>query len=895
MGALLWLALSLGLWASPVKFNSGVVLRVPDGFEVDLIYEVPRAEQGSWVAMCADPQGRILCADQYGDLYRVTPGPARERENRSVAESAPGGAVLGTRVEALQTGLRGAHGLLYAFESLYVMVNEGPKKGIHRLRVDRAKDGFFASELLLPLEGWGEHGPHSLQMTPDGKSVVFVCGNHTALPAALRREKTIRRWSEDHLLPRMWDPNGHALGLLAPGGYVAKMDPDGGNVALLSYGYRNAFDCAFLPNGDLFVYDSDMEWDVGMPWYRPTRISHACLGSDGGWRSGSGKWPPYYPDSVPPILELGPGSPTGMTSGWGARFPERYQRALFGCDWTYGTIYAIHWVAEGASYKARKEEFLSGQPLPVADLVVGPQDGALYFLTGGRRTPSALYRVRYNGAESTEPAAMEEVPAEAMLRRRMEQLQGGESGAQAVAEIWPCLSSRDRLLRYAARCALEKCPSSEWMERALREREPRAAIECVIALARTCRASLQPRLVEALGRIDYAELSAEHRLSWLRAWQLVLTRTGTPSLEWVAFWSKRMDRHPGMRGFQLWWNQLAKPSAVIRGEILSRLEPLFPAQSAQENQELLQLLVFLDSPAVVERALEWMWHQNDVESVEVPESLLERNNLYARAFRRRRETSPNSGLIAFASILRNATVGWTPERRRAYFGWFQRAAQWKGGNSFEGFLEKIRTDALEKVKDPGERLVLDDLSRRKPVVLPPPLAPEGPGKAYSVGDIVDLAKEGLHGRNFERGKAMFAATHCGQCHHFAGEGGNVGPDLSSTARRLSITDLAESLVEPSKVLSDQYAFERLERKKGPDLIGRIVGEQNGTYLVMTNPFAPDAPERVPVRDVVRRRAHPVSPMPPGLINGLNASELLDLIAYVMSGGNARSEVFAARE
>ena len=40
-------------------------------------------------------------------------------------------------------------------------------------------------------------------------------------------------------------------------------------------GYRNPFDIAFNRDGDLFTYDSDMEWDMNTPWYRPTRVCHA--------------------------------------------------------------------------------------------------------------------------------------------------------------------------------------------------------------------------------------------------------------------------------------------------------------------------------------------------------------------------------------------------------------------------------------------------------------------------------------------------------------------------------------------------------------------------------------------------------------------------------------------
>jgi hypothetical protein len=143
-----------------------------------------------------------------------------------------------------------------------------------------------------------------------------------------------------------------------------------------------------------------MEWDFGTPWYRPTRVNHAISGSDLGWRSGSGKWSPAFPDSLPAAVDIGPGSPVGVTFGYGTKFPARYQRALYACDWTFGTMYAIHLEPRGATYAARTEEFLARTPLPLTDATVG-RDGAIYFAVGGRGGQSELFRVRYAGSEPT--------------------------------------------------------------------------------------------------------------------------------------------------------------------------------------------------------------------------------------------------------------------------------------------------------------------------------------------------------------------------------------------------------------------------------------------------------------------------------------------------------------
>jgi hypothetical protein len=146
-----------------------------------------------------------------------------------------------------------------------------------------------------------------------------------------------------------------------------------------------------------------MEWDMGLPWYLPTRICHVTTGAENGYRANKGNWTPVYPDNLPAVLNVGPGSPTNVMSGMNARFPEKYRRGIFSFDWTFGIIYHISLQPSGSSYKANAEEFISGSPLPLTDGAIGP-DGAMYFLTGGRRIESDLYRVYYKDNKlSNEP------------------------------------------------------------------------------------------------------------------------------------------------------------------------------------------------------------------------------------------------------------------------------------------------------------------------------------------------------------------------------------------------------------------------------------------------------------------------------------------------------------
>lgn len=245
--------------ATPAK-----ALQVMKDFKAELLYSVPKDKQGSWVNLCVDPKGRLIVSDQYGPLYRITPPPLNSDSGQ-------------TKIERLDLPLGGVHGLCWAFDSLYVMVNEGvklngvsPRRGLHRVRSKDGGDTFEKPEFLHPVEGAGEHGAHAILLAPDGKSLYIVCGDSTKMVSPLAASRVPKLWGEDHLLPRLRDGNGFMAGVLGPGGCIYKIDPDGKKWELISTGYRNQFDAAFNRQGELFTYDADMEWDMNTPWYRPT-------------------------------------------------------------------------------------------------------------------------------------------------------------------------------------------------------------------------------------------------------------------------------------------------------------------------------------------------------------------------------------------------------------------------------------------------------------------------------------------------------------------------------------------------------------------------------------------------------------------------------------------------
>jgi putative heme-binding domain-containing protein len=812
--------------------NAAGNLKVAKDFKVDLLYTVPKATEGSWVAMCADPKGRLIVSDQYGKLYRIVPPP--------LGSSSP------IQPEPIDVPVGKAHGLLYAFDSLYVMVNEDAGRGLYRVRDTNGDDRFDEVKLLRKLDGGGEHGVHAVLPAPDGKGLYVVCGNMTKL-TQFDSSRVPLDWSEDHLLPRLWDGNGFMKGVLGPGGWIARVDPEGKNWELIAVGFRNEFDAAFNRQGELFAYDADMEWDLNTPWYRPTRLNHVISGAEFGWRSGAGKRPAYYIDTFGAVLNIGPGSPTGVTFGYGAKFPARYQEALFMCDWSFGKLYAVHLTPEGASYSATAEEFVSGQPLALTDLVVNQKDGALYFAVGGRKTQSALYRVTYAGKESTAPGTIDDRFAnQRELRHKLERFHGRQD-PRAVQEAWPYLGDADRALRYAARIAIEWQDVAGWGEWAFSEKDPRTAIAALVALARVSNKDpfhrkptdpqpdpqLQGRILAALDRIEWSKLGSNDRLDLMRAYTLAFTRLG-------------------------------KPDEAARQRLIAKFDPLFPAPSRELNAELCQMLVYLETPSAAMKLMAAL-----------------------------RVAPTQEEQLEYARALRVLKTDWTMPLREEYFRWFHKAANFKGGASLAGFLRDMKNDAILTLGQ-EEKSALRPILEAKPAAKSPQqlLAGRQIVREWTVSELVPIVERGLKGdRNFERGRKLFGEVGCASCHRFDNDGASVGPDLTSVAGRFSVRDLLESIVEPSKAISDQYGAIVIRKKNGDVVTGRVGNLNGDDLMVIENMFAPNDFTNVKRQEIESMEPSRVSMMPEGLMNSLKEDEIQDLVAFLLSRGDRNSKLF----
>lgn len=823
--------------------ESSTIKTLP-GFKAERVFSLPIGG-GSLTALTVDPRGRLLTAAQHhAGIYRITP-PAIGDADAETKVAKLGGA-------AARIGW--SHGLLHAFDSLYVTVAEGNKSvtnGLYRLRDTDGDDQYDQSELLFALKGGGEHGPHNLVVGPDGRSLYLMGGNGTPLPADVSVRKPVATKGIDRPMPSGFESAKHSVE-----GWVLRFDPDGGGRELITSGLRNSYDLAFNHAGDLFTFDSDGEFDLGTPWYRPTRICHLVSGGEFGWRGGSAMWPEYLEDSVPAVVNIGPASPTGIVFGYGTKFPAKYQRALFACDWTFATIHAIHLQPQDASYRTEVEEFVGGSGLPLTDIVVG-KDGALYFAVGGRELGSAIYRVRYVGEDNVAPAAAgsdfsAQERALHSLRRDLESLHGREDAA-TVKKVWPHLGHPDRAIRFAARVALEAQPVAAWRTTVLAESNVEASLTALLALARQGQPGDQARVVGQLSKLTWNSLSASQKLRALRAYELAVA----PGQETIA------------------------GSRTVTKEKLRRH---FPDADEWVNRELSRLLCFLGDTAMIEPLLERMAADAGDRPLLGSGNFM-RNPKYGEAVSDMLQSAPRIERMHCAVTLLWLADGWSKEQRRRYFASIADAvANSRGGHGYREFWGRIREAALKQV--PEEQRAEFEAIKVPPAALAEGLpVAKGPGRDWTLDDALAAVGRGLKGRDPKHGRETFAAAGCVICHQINGEGGAVGPDLSTLGQRFTVRDILEATIRPSNAMSDQYQMVTLELADGRELSGRIVSRDEQNTRIATNLMRPTESDTVSNSKIRQTITHPVSTMPSGLLNVLNEHELLDLVAYLK--GNAR--------
>ncbi len=345
-----------------------------------------------------------------------------------------------------------------------------------------------------------------------------------------------------------------------------------------------------------------------------------------------------------------------------------------------------------------------------------------------------------------------------------------------------------------------------------------------------------------------------------------------------------------LRAYQLAFIRLGNPDDKTSAALATKFGDLFPQKSDFVNRELAILMIHFQSPSAAKKLVPLLARERVASQGPIGE-LLSRNSGYGGTIAAMLANQPDQQQYHYAFHLRNLKTGWTLEERKTYFDWFNKARTWSGGASYPKFLTNIENEAFANCTD-IERLAVEASGVRKPYVAPELPKPTGPGKDYSVADVIGLASDKLKGRDFKNGEKMYKAARCVVCHRFGGDGGATGPDLTQLAGRFNLKDLTDAIVDPNKVISDQYKASMMETSDGKVITGQLVSETNDSVTILVDPENATKVVEIKKADIDESQPSPVSLMPKDLLKSLNESEVLDLLAYLLSRGNPGDAMFA---
>ena len=795
------------------KATDPATLTLPPGFKAELVRSAQPGED-SWVSMAFDPQGRITLGKEKKGLLRLTLSGSGDQ-----------------KMEVIDDELLECRGLLYAHGSLFA--NANVSKTLFRL-TDADGDGVFEKrQPLVKTEGGVGHGRNHIKLGPDG-DIYVAHGNNVLIPKNLDPDSPLKNYANDQLIPNPWDNSMFDGNVELPAGHILRvktgesiynlrdynsrkpLKPNSSNVTLVAGGLRNPLDIAFDSRGDLFTFDADMERDVGTPWYMPTRVLQILPGGDYGWRRGTGRFPAWYADTLPSVIDIGLSSPTGIFFGNGATFPPKYQESLFIMDWSYGRIIAVDLqVQDNGKYLASQETFVSGRPLNVTDGCIGP-DRAMWFITGGRGTQSGLYRVCWAGKEQKVVTVANGYYAKLTDDELAESaiLEHSKNGGWCEDMSFTLKHAESELpkSRLAARLDLEKTNPKIWRERALAG----SGLNALLALSRVGeKTDLSPILDSVM------KSAAKPTLDALRVIAVAIARHGAPD---EAHHHKLMN-----------WGS-------------------YPADGTFLNRELCRLLVYLKSATVIEKTMplikaattseDLLYYPFMLRYLKDGWTLEQRRVVFEALNKAEKMNGASTFFKAISDTRSELAAALKPEE----------------ATQLAAVIQPAKPAVLSAHALPGHSFknwTLEDLA---------PLLVKMDAKTRSR----DSAKDALI-----RAQCVFCHKVSNDPTLPAGV---FGPDLVQVSARFNRRDLLDHILNPSKFIDEKFRYVTVKTSDGKTITGSLESEDDERVVLRPNPLTPDKSE-IAKAMIKERSVSEISPMPVGLLNSLKAEQILDLLAW----------------
>jgi putative heme-binding domain-containing protein len=831
---------------------------LPSGFHIQRVAG-PDLSGGSY-DLCFDGQGRLLVGD--GNAVR------------RLMDKDGDGIYDGFEVIATGLGPRGPQGLLVWGDRLYAVggdglqLFEGYESGgplVHRGR------------LGAKLNTGGDHDAHTILRGRDDY-IYLMAGNGSGI-----RD---RRHITETNSPLIFEREAS----------VFRISPDGKQWECLGSGGRNPPSLGMNYLGELFSFDSDMEWHVGLPWYRPVRLNHWVIGGDQGWQD-VGAYPPYFIDCLPGILDVGRGSPN-----WGVFYeadllPAKYRDSFLVCDYrwkresndqysTSGRLLAFFLERKGAGWTAKMETVARPKPnardkngkgvqFALVDIAVGP-DGSLYVSDHNRGIwritcePPAL--VLHKGtlrawerraAETRQFGRYGDLPSllkylrdeDPFVRRRAAEELTRFAAPEVREPLIEALNDSERLVRYAAMCALAHHPLSEWLDQALAKKHPQTQMRALVAGTIRREAIPDAKVEPVIRSLLLSKLSNEDQLDLMRVLALFPKTAGSDVEKFLLFGFPGPD--PNVR-----WEKVR-----LMGQF--RVASAFPLLLKELETETNHVTQFHIGQAIARLPKGW---SADEESRLLNWFLGTQHGWFAQF--------AGKG-VEFPAFWQTVLSDFAANHREAFMQTSNKIDLTSlmgtvliDSLGVETLTAMNATETSPEVKKKIARALKKFPGASVPESAPAPKVAEKPDE--DLHRLILTAKGGDAGR----GAKVYEVLQCNSCHGGGvtpgREGKFFGPDLAGIAQRLTKPELADALVYPSKRVEDRFKGVEIEFADATPLTGFIT-DQNAETVTLA--------DREQVHRIPRSKIRSINPqssslMPDKLLNRLSSSELSDLLAFL---------------
>ncbi len=861
------------------EFVAEAMFQVADGLEVKLWAHSPMLKNPT--NLDTDKQGRLWVAE--GVNYRSHYNRQPEGDRIVVLEDTDGDGCADKSWTFVQEPfLRTPMGI--AVMDNKIVVSMTPDLVVYTdvnrdLKFDPAVDK--REVILTGFNGRKhDHSLHSVTCGPDGQW-YWNAGNCGALFTD-KSAKTFRVGSPDSSTDFKWTPRELAGqpsddGRVYVGGFAARMNPDGSEVRIIGYNFRNSYEQTVTSFGDVFQNDND-----DPPACRTTFMlegGNAGFFSANGQRSWSAdrrpgqstaiaEWRQEDPGTMPAGDVYGGGAPTGIAFYEGGALGEPYRGMLLSCEPGRNTVFGYFPKPAGAGWKLERFNFLTTNPegnysgtdftggvpserklsFRPSDVVVGA-DGAIYVCdwfdprVGGHgdldaSLSGAIYRIAPPGFKPKIPklhlnttrgqiAALKS-PAVNVRNLGFEKLQW--QGSKAVREVAKLLNDENPYVNARAVWLLSHLGGAgiATVQTLLQDEDPHFRIVAFRALRR-----LYARIGESSWRLALDPVPMVRR-------EVALAQRDVPFAE-----AK---------------NILLAIARGFDGVDRTYLEAFGMGCSGKES-EMFDLIAsdtnstdpLKWSPALAGLA----WRLHPPQSVPAFKARALATSL---PLKDRKAALVALGFIpthASADAVADIYAGTTNEIRTDALWWLLHGKdqQWKD----LGVAERLKRDGIY---DP-ENIALVEIKVPEPT----------PTKLPPLEELLKIKGDAVRGKQ--------VATACQTCHRIGSEGTDYAPDITAFAKMQPREVVLRSIVNPSADISNGFDGYAVKLKDGMEIDGLILSAGDPLIIRSTGGVT----QTVPAARIGSKKPLGRSLMLSAEQQGLEPQDLADVLAFLTRPGN----------